>query len=70
MMFSMTLRGIEVDIECSILAPEPDVGLDGYGVEDIVIVTENGNEDWDLTDDEYQQIAKVASDHAYSDCDA
>ena len=66
MNFSMTLRGMEVDIQCSILAPEPDVGLDGYGIDDIVIVTDNGGVDWDLTDAEYEQIAKTASDHAYS----
>lgn len=64
--FSMTLGNREIEVEARGEAPEPDVGINGWGAE-ITSITENGVE-IDVTEAELEQInqkaAEVASENA------
>ncbi len=64
-LFTLELRGQEVDFECHITGADPDVGIMSADFEDEVITGDSGVLDWELTDAEREQVNRHISE-----CDA
>jgi hypothetical protein len=66
--FSLRLRDQDVEIELSIVDPDPSVGIMGTGFEDEQIYDQDGQVlDWELTEAETDQVLAALDDARLDD---
>lgn len=64
MSFNLVMRGQNVQVDCTVGHPEPDVGIMGYYSDGENIVDEQGHTlDWELTQDEYDMLAQAIEEN-------